>query len=197
MSIAKSLPTPTPFYIGLVHGPILSKEGKEITTSVTNLDIHDISRTARTFGFKRYFLITPIKNQQAMVKRILGFWETDTGQIYNPDRREALAEAQVIDSIQDAIAQITQIEGKRPLVVVTGANFKKDDGEEKELLEKIRLDQVPMFLLFGTGWGLPASVTEEADFRLRPIFGIANDGYNHLSVRSAVAIYCDRLARSL
>jgi hypothetical protein len=189
--------TPTPFYIGLVHSPILSKDGKEITTSVTNLDIHDISRSARTFGFKRYFLITPIKNQQAMVKKILGFWETDNGQIYNPDRREALAEAEVIDSIEAAIAEITRIEGKRPLVVVTGANFEKYDGKEKDLLQKIRLDGSPMFLLFGTGWGLTASVTEQADFRLEPLFGIANDGYNHLSVRSAVAIYCDRLAQSL
>lgn len=192
-----SKPTPTPFYIGLVHGPIRSKDGKEITTSVTNLDIHDISRTARTFGFKRYFLITPIKNQQAMVKKILGFWETDNGQIYNPDRREALAEAEVIDSIEAAVAEITRIEGKRPMVVVTGANFEKYDGKEKDLLQKIRLDGSPMFLLFGTGWGLTASVTEQADFRLEPIFGIANDGYNHLSVRSAVAIYCDRLAQSL
>ncbi len=184
-------------YIGLVHGPIRSKDGKEITTSVTNLDIHDISRTARTFGFKRYFIITPIKNQQTMVKKILGFWEADSGLIYNPDRKEALAEAEVTDSIELAIAEITRLEGKKPCVVVTGANFDSYDGKEKELIAKIRLDETPMFLLFGTGWGLTASVTEQADFRLEPIFGIANDGYNHLSVRSAVAIYCDRLARSL
>lgn len=188
---------PTASYIGLVHGPIKSKDGKEITTSVTNLDIHDISRSARTFGFKHYFLVTPIKTQQAMVNKILGFWEADSGLIYNPDRKNALAEAEVIDSIELAIEEITKREGKRPLVVVTGANFEKDDGGEKELLEKIRLDGRPMFLLFGTGWGLTASVVEQADFRLGPIFGIADDGYNHLSVRSAVAIYCDRLARSL
>src|SRR5688572_864275 len=129
---------PAPCYIGLVHGPIRSKDCQEITTSVTNLDIHDIARTARTFGFKRYFLITPIKNQQAMVKKILGFWETDSGLIYNPDRKNALAEAEVIDSIEMAIAEITRIEGKRPLVVVTGANFEKYDGKEKELLHKIQ-----------------------------------------------------------
>ena len=118
---------PTPCYIGLVHGPIRSKDDKEITTSVTNLDIHDIARTARTFGFKRYFIITPIKNQQAMVKKILGFWEADSGLIYNPDRKNALAEAEVIDSIELAIAEITRIEGKKSCVVVTGANFEKYD----------------------------------------------------------------------
>jgi hypothetical protein len=191
------MPFPVPCYIGLVHGPIKSKDGSEITTSVTNLDIHDISRTARTFGFKKYFLITPIKNQQMMVKKILGFWESDSGLIYNPDRKNALSEAQVIDSIDDVIKMITEIEGKKPCVVVTGANFEKDDGDEKKLIQKISVDGTPMLLLFGTGWGLTAPVVEQADFRLGPIWGIADDGYNHLSVRSAVAIYCDRLARSL
>ncbi len=191
------MPFPVSCYIGLVHGPIRSKDGTEITTSVTNLDIHDIARTARTFGFKRYFLVTPIKNQQAMVNKILGFWESDSGLIYNPDRKNALAEAQVIDSIEDAVKKITEIEGKKPCVVVTGANFSTFDGYEKDLIRKISIDGTPMFLLFGTGWGLTASVVEQADFRLGPILGIADDEYNHLSVRSAVAIYCDRLARSL
>ena len=191
------MPFPVPAYIGLIHGPVLSKEGGEITTSVTNLDIHDISRTSRSFGFKKFFLVTPIKNQQAMVNKILGFWESDSGLIYNPDRKEALHMAQVIDSLEDAIAEITRLEGRKPCVVVTGANFKKFDGKEKDLLQKLRSTGNPMFLIFGTGWGLTAPVTEQADFRLEPIFGIADDGYNHLSVRSAVAIYCDRLAQSL
>lgn len=185
------------FYIGLVHGPIRSKDGQEITTSVTNLDIHDISRSARTFGFKKYFLITPIKNQQAMVKKILGFWESDNGLIYNPDRKEALAEATVVDQIADAIEEIKNIEGIQPYVVVTGANFSKYEGKEKDLIQKLKIEHRPMLLLFGTGWGLTQSVTDAADFRLEPIFGTALDGYNHLSVRSAVAIYCDRLARAL
>ncbi|HXH29616.1 MAG TPA: RNA methyltransferase [Bacteriovoracaceae bacterium] len=192
-----TMPFPVPCYIGLVHGPVKAKDGQEITTSVTNLDIHDIARTARTFGFKKYYLITPIKNQQSMVKRILGFWEADSGLIYNPDRKNALADAEVIDSIELAIQRITEIEGKAPCVVVTGANFESYDGQESELMRKIHLDGRPMFLLFGTGWGLTALVVEQADFRLEPIFGIADDEYNHLSVRSAVAIYCDRLARSL
>ena len=187
---------PTPFYIGLVHGPIRSKDGKEITTSVTNLDIHDIARSARTFGFKKYFIITPIKNQQTMVKKILGFWEADSGLIYNPDRKNALADATVSDSIEVAIEEITKLEGKRPFVVVTGANFEKYDGKELALLETLKEVGAPMLLLFGTGWGLTEAVTSKADFRLEPIFGNSSDGYNHLSVRSAVAIYCDRLAQS-
>jgi hypothetical protein len=185
------------FYLGLVHGPVKNKIGEQVTTSVTNLDIHDIARSARTFGFLKYFIITPIVEQKKLVGRILGHWESDKGSVYNPDRSDALKDAQVIDSIEMACDAIFQQTQKKPLVVVTGANFKSYDGDEKKLLTKIRLDDRPMLLLFGTGWGLTASVVESADFRLTPIFGNASDGYNHLSVRSAVAIYTDRLARSL
>ena len=186
-----------PFFIGLVHGPVRNKKGEEVTTSVTNLDIHDIARSARTFGFLKYFIITPINEQHKLVARILGHWESDQGTVYNPDRSDALKDAQVIGSIELAQEAILKITGKKPLTVVTGANFKNYDGDELTLLNKIRLDDRPMLLLFGTGWGLTASVVESADFRLVPIFGNASDGYNHLSVRSAVAIYTDRLARSL
>ena len=35
-------------HVGLVHHPVRSREGGVITTSVTNLDVHDIARAART-----------------------------------------------------------------------------------------------------------------------------------------------------
>ena len=45
-------------------------------------------------------------------------------------------------------------------------------------------------MLFGTGWGLTQEVKDSSDYVLAPIEG---KGYNHLSVRSAVAIILDRL----
>lgn len=184
-------------YLGLVHGPVNNKKGNEVTTSVTNLDIHDIARSVRTFGFKGYHIITSIQKQHQLVGRILGHWETDYGNDYNPDRQDALAGVVLSNTIEDTIKTIEAKHGMRPYVVVTGANFKSDDGDEERLAEVLRLDKRPMLLLFGTGWGLTASVTDDADFRLAPLFGAAKDGYNHLSVRSAVAIYCDRISRSL
>ncbi len=50
--------------------------------------------------------------------------------------------------------------------------------------------ETPLFLLFGTGWGLTQEVKDSSDYVLAPIEG---KGYNHLSVRSAVAIILDRL----
>jgi hypothetical protein len=186
-----------PRYIGLVHAPIKNKRGEEGVTSVTNMDIHDIARSARSFGFDRYFIITPIKMQHELVGKILEHWNTDTANQYNPDRQDALSFIKLAYSIEDAAQRITELHGKKPKLVVTGANFTHFDGDEQRLAEFLRLDNDPMFLLFGTGWGLTASVVDSADFRLEPIFGKSLDGYNHLSVRSAVAIYCDRLTRSL
>ncbi len=183
-------------YVGLVHGPVRDKAGSEVTTSVTNLDIHDIARTCRTFGVACYFIITPLQIQHELVNRILGHWESDKGSLYNPDRSDALATTTLVKTILDAQSAIEASEGKKPLLVVTGAQL-KGDGDESRLAQQAILDQRPILLLFGTGWGLLASTTDQADFRLGPITSCARDDYNHLSVRSAVAIYVDRLARSL
>jgi hypothetical protein len=179
-------------YLGLVHHPIKNKLGELVTTSVTNLDIHDISRSCRTFGVKNYFLITPFLAQQELVKSILGHWEQDHANAFNPDRQDALAIARCVDSIEVAIEQITKIEGQRPLIAVTGANFDSFDGDVSHLTKKLENGNMPCFLLFGTGWGLHPIALELADYKLSPILSTNSDGYNHLSVRSAVAIYLDR-----
>lgn len=183
-------------YLGLVHSPITNKNGEEITTSVTNIDIHDIARSCRTFGVSNYFIVTPLKPQHQLVNRILGHWEEDKAAAYNPDRQDALSIARLVDSVEDAVKRIEEKEGKSPIVVVTGANFKTSHGDEKDLLCKANIDNVPILLLFGTGWGLHARVLAQAHYSLKPIFGMSDDGYNHLSVRSAVAIYLDRIARA-
>ena len=180
-------------YLGLVHHPIKNKLGELVTTSVTNLDIHDISRSCRTFGVKKYFIITPFEAQKTLVDSILGHWEQDVANAYNPDRQDALAIARAVDSIETAIAQITELEGQRPLIAVTGANFETFDGDVKELTKKLEVLNMPCFLLFGTGWGLHPTALLKAEFKLSPIISKNADGYNHLSVRSAVAIYLDRL----
>lgn len=185
----------TNLYVALIHHPIKNKRGELVTTSVTNLDIHDISRSSRTFGAKHYYIVTPLKAQHKLVNRILGHWEKDKSGAYNPDRQDALACTSIADTIEDAIAKVQEREGVRPLVVVTGANFEKHDGEVMDICRKANIDKLPILLLFGTGWGLYASVVDSADFRLAPLVGNADDGYNHLSVRSAVAIYLDRFAQ--
>ena len=84
-------------------------------------------------------------------------------------------------------------EGRDPFIVSTGANYQEFSGTEQVLFNKLQeLDNPPCLLLFGTGWGLHSSIESVVNFKLAPILG-AGLGYNHLSVRSAVAIYLDRL----
>ncbi|MCY4524191.1 MAG: RNA methyltransferase [Halobacteriovoraceae bacterium] len=178
-------------YLGLVHHPVTNKKGEQVTTSVTNLDIHDIARSCRTFGIKKYFIITPLVLQHDLVDRILNHWRSDSGSSYNPDRHEALKTVHLVKSIADAKENIQKTEQKTPLVAATGASFSQNNGGMEKLLQRMRVDKVPCLLLLGTGWGLHPSIVERADFCLRPI-GYAKGDYNHLSVRSAAAIYLDR-----
>ena len=49
----------------------MNRHGQIVTTAVTNLDIHDIARSAHTFGVKSYFIVTPIEDQHKLCERIL------------------------------------------------------------------------------------------------------------------------------
>ena len=53
------------------------------------------------------------------------------------------------------------------------------------------LEQVPLLLVFGTGWGLAPEVFDRGWTVLEPIRG--RGVYNHLPVRAAAAIILDRL----
>ena len=185
-------------YLALVHHPISNKNGELVTTSVTNLDIHDIARSCMTFGVKKYFLVTPLDAQWQVVGRILGHWGETEASAYNPDRQEAISIARLTRSVDEAVVEIEKECGKKPLIVATSAQpGGKKVMTEIEMLQQACLDNRPIFLLFGTGWGIHASLMERTDVLLAPINGRQANGYNHLSVRSAVAIYLDRLATAI
>ena len=181
-------------YLALLHHPVLGKQGETITTSVTNLDIHDIARSCRSYGVERYFIVTPVRAQHQLLDKILGHWKRGDNIAYNPDRASALNLACWRHSWEEVRDEIAQREGRAPLIAVTGAALHPNDGSHQKLRERLSVDNSPLLILFGTGHGLAGSVTQAADFRLVPLEGLAEDGHNHLSVRSAVAIYLDRLA---
>ena len=177
-------------YVGLVHHPVSNKKGDIITSSVTNLDIHDIARSCRSFDVEKYFIITPVEAQRRLVERILRHWMDDKA--FNPDRNEALKTVQLAHSIDQVNKIIADREkGEYPLIATTSTRPERINGDEKQLLEA-GIDRQSCLLLFGTGWGLHSSVMDQADFTLAPI---GNREYNHLSVRGAAAIYLDRLHR--
>ncbi len=180
-------------YCGLVHHPVLDRTGSEVTTSVTNIDVHDIARSARTFGLKGYFVVHPIATQRPVVERIVEHWCSDKGRLRGPDRAEALALVQVVSSIGEALETVERKEGRPPRVWVTSAQPPAGVATTglSDGAQQLRSESEPTLILFGTGHGLASRLLEEADAVLEPITGV--DGYNHLSVRAAVAITLSRL----
>lgn len=173
-------------YLGLVHYPVYNKRGDIVTTSVTNLDLHDIARLAATYDLCRYFIIQPQKEQQTIIKEILAFWQEGLGQQYNADRNEAFSKVAIADSLDTVLAEIGGAK-----IIVTDAKEYPYSMDYPTMRVKIDKSDDNFLLLFGTGWGLAHEVMERADYCLCPIKG-ANQ-YNHLSVRSAAAIIVDRL----
>lgn len=177
--------------LALVHHPVYNKHREVVTTAITNLDIHDIARAARTFGLRRYYLITPSPEQQAMAERIVGHWQSGWGASYNPDRREALSIVRVVSTLAEAISDYRQESAAPITTVATGARKRNNSVSFDDLRARLRQPQSPHLLTLGTGWGLTDELFEQADLILEPIQG--SGSYNHLSVRSATAIMLDRL----
>ncbi len=179
-------------YIALLHYPVHNRNGDIVTTSVTNLDIHDIARAARTYGVKGFYIITPFEQQQEFVRKILNHWKSGYGAEYNPWRKMAFDIAEVTDSLEQAIDSIKKQERTEKVnTVATGASLENRCIRHEALAEKISHDTDAYLLLFGTGWGIADTILESADFFIEPIRGPSD--YNHLSVRSAVSIILDRL----
>jgi hypothetical protein len=178
-------------YLALLHYPVYDKDHKVVTTSITNMDIHDIARSARTYGVTRYFVVNPVRTLRALSEKILDHWEQGYGSAYNETRKDALALVAVADTLEQVIELIMRETGEKPLVIATSARFgsrRSSFAEVKRLLDE---PGAPFLLVLGTGWGLTDEMLEQADIVLEPIRGVGD--YNHLSVRAAAAIMLDRL----
>lgn len=163
-----------------------------IATSVTNFDIHDISRTCRTYDVQRYFLIHPLDVQRDIIKKIVGYWQEGYGRVYNPDRNDALMLTQWQPDIAAAVAVIEAETGRKPYIVTTDARVYPNTVTYGFMRRTLQEGERSVLLLFGTGFGIEAETMKSFDYILEPIYGACD--YNHLCVRSAVAIILDRLA---
>lgn len=180
-----------PLGIALVHHPVRNKRGETIGSAVTNLDLHDIARAARTYGVDRYFVTTPYTDQQSLVAEIIGHWRDGYGATYNPARKEALEIIRVVASLEEAVEAMQRRHGgQRPLVVATSAQEQGRSITFGDLRQEVAAGR-PALLVFGTAHGLAPEIIDTVDAVLPPVKG--RSAYNHLSVRSAVAIILDRL----
>jgi len=61
-------PCAADLYVALVHYPVLNRKGEIIASALTNLDLHDLARTARTYNIPSCYIVTPLKDQQALAR---------------------------------------------------------------------------------------------------------------------------------
>lgn len=183
-------PLNAPIYIALVHHPCLDRAGSVVTTAVTNLDIHDMARSARTYGASGFFVVTPVEAQQQLVLRILAHWRGGAGARRIPERSRALELVTVVASLDEAVQRVRSAHGEVPTTVATSAKAGNRCASYREIAGELRRRR-PVLLIFGTGYGLSPALIDRADRLLAPIRPAAD--FNHLSVRSAAAITLDRL----
>lgn len=177
--------------VALIHHPVLNKRGEVIISSVTNLDLHDIARSSRTFGLAHYYVVHPTKSLRRLSEKICEHWESGFGAEYNPNRSDALRTISIVPDLDDVLTDIEARTGRMPKVITTSARDESKAVSFTELRGKIYGSQEPHLLLLGTGWGLTREIIDRAEYHLEPVRGHSN--YNHLSVRAAAAIIFDRL----
>lgn len=182
-----------PMAIALVHHPVYNRAGQVIATNITNFDIHDIARACRVYNIERYYIVHPMREQQMFVSRVLDHWRVGAGSRFNPKRASALTMVEPADSVESAFRSWGREDA---MLVATSA---KDTPEFPPMgfqeLRELRREK-PLFLTFGTGWGLTEEVLGQCSHLLEPIRGAGPEDYRHLSVRSAVSICLDRLCGS-
>lgn len=97
----------------------------------------------------------------------------------------------MLPELKDVILDIEKKEEKTPTLVVTSSKIRRTTISYKKLNKIDANNLSPLLLLFGTGWGLCDEIIKQADYQVEPI--MKNSDFNHLSVRSAIAIVLDRL----
>ena len=177
--------------LALVHYPVVNKNQEIIGSAITNLDLHDIARAAKTYGVDSFYVITPYKDQQELFQELLDHWLTGHGAKYNSKRGEALLLVQICDDLNQLFERVTVKWQVRPKVLATCAQEKSSSIWPYSVVRQRVFDGERFLILLGTAWGLAQEVIDAGDGILPPISGLGN--YNHLSVRSAAAIVLDRL----
>ncbi len=187
----RTLPRARPgrnLHLGLVHGPVMLKDGRVGTVSLTNLDVHDIARVSRTYGLGGFEVVSPLRDQLVLAGRILDHWREGPGLRANPDRAEALSLVRLHEGLDGALAAVGADHGQPAALVATSA---KGPATLSFAAARDMIAKRPVLLVLGTGHGLAGEVLARADGVLPPLRPFSD--YNHLSVRAAAGILTDRL----
>ncbi len=176
----------------LIHHPVLDRSQSVVTTAITNLDLHDIARSAHCFGLTDLFIAHPVAAQRELARRVREHWVDGSGARRIPDRRPPMEKLRIVEDLDAAVAALGGDGGVELWTTSAAAGDSSVLGFEAARA-RLREEGQPVLFLFGTGWGLAPEVHQRAHVQLEPIASPRSDGFNHLSVRAAAAITFDRL----
>jgi hypothetical protein len=181
--------------LALIHHPVLGRRGEVLTTTITTLDLHDLTRSARTYGLEQVYAVHPVQAQRSLAERIRSHWVEGSGRRRIPDRAAALELLRTVATLDDACRDLAPDVGRSGVELWTTAAHPRGAPRTSFAVARRRLTQTerPVLLCLGTGWGLTDELVADADLHLEPIRGAVGSDYNHLSVRAAAAIALDRL----
>jgi len=177
-------------YMALIHYPVYDRQKRVVAAALTTIDLHDLARLARTYGLGGVYVVTPLRSQQELARRLIEHWVTGWGSRYNPGRKEALSRVRLSDDLAEALDDVGRTRGSRAKTVATAARRYEGACSYPDMGRRLLVAEDAYVILFGTGWGLTEELVATCDYVLEPIEG---KGYNHLSVRSAAGIIVDRL----
>jgi hypothetical protein len=178
-------------FLALVHHPVLDRNGRVITSAITSLDLHDLARSAHTYGVRAVYVVHPIAQQREFARSVIDHWRIGHGRNFDSRRVEALDLIEVVADLDAATAAAARAAGRPPEIVHTSAREESGVSFAAMRERMARTDAAPILLMLGTGFGLAPVARMRADLALAAIRGAGD--YNHLSVRAAASIILDRL----
>lgn len=177
----------------LCHHPVRLEKNRIGTSSLTNLDIHDIARISRSYGMGPFYVLTPLDDQLAIMANILSHWRERVDPVEHGDRQRALEHVCAVRDFAELNAAAVKYYGMEPEYMATSANWPAGKKTPMPLatgsVRKI-CAQRPVVILLGTARGLDL---DSLDIKCRMLRPLRYLNENHLSVRSAAAILADRI----
>lgn len=177
----------------LCHYPVRLEQGRTGSSSLTNLDIHDISRISRSYGMGPFYVLLELREQRDILDNILAHWRRAANPEVHADRKRALDQVCAVRNFTELEEKARAYYGIKPTFILSSANW-LESKESGHMLgpEDVReiCKNYPVIILLGTARGLSLKSLTINYKLLRPLRFLDE---NHLSVRAAAAIMADRI----
>jgi len=167
---------------------VVNRNSEVIASAITNLDLHDLARLSRTYNMPGCYIVTPLKDQQTLAKRLIAHWCDGVGKELHPTRCEALRCLRWWMTLPRS-GRYSREWGEEPTVWATTASRQTAALPYREARRQLSESGPKLILLVLPG--IAPSLLEGIDAVLETIRW--EGPYNHLSVRCAAAILVDRL----